>query len=61
MLSYYQNDSTHSNPGYSYTYTNVLVYMHGFPSDPQQQTELEQDVVYEAEQQAQWEINRYEA
>jgi hypothetical protein len=60
-LSYYLNDPTHSNAGYSAAYTNSLVYTYGFPDQPLARSELEDEIVEEAESRARRSIDEYDS
>ena len=58
-LRYYLDDPTHSNAGYSVAYTNSLVYTYGFPDQPSARSELEDEIVDEAESRARRSIDEY--
>jgi len=52
-LEYYLEDTTHTNPGYSSAYTTALIYTYGFPEDSTAISELESEIVFEAESRVQ--------
>ncbi|KAH8647061.1 hypothetical protein BGZ60DRAFT_535414 [Tricladium varicosporioides] len=59
LLVTYLEDTTHTNPGYSTTYTNGLIYTCGFPEEPDAQQDLESEIVREAEARIQGSVNQY--
>jgi hypothetical protein len=55
LVSYLQ-DSTHTNPGYSTTYTQGLINAYGFPEEPAAREDLESEIVKEARSKVQLDI-----
>jgi len=49
-LTNYLTDLTHTNPGYSYSYTNSLIYTCDFPNDANTISELESEITVEAQE-----------
>lgn len=60
-LTYYLNDPTHSNPGYSVAYTNSLIYTYGFPDQVSARSELEDEIVEEAESRVRRSLDEYDS
>jgi len=57
LIAYLQ-DSTHTNPGYSTSYTQGLINTYGFPEEPAARQDLESEIVREAQARAQVDIER---
>jgi len=53
------DDPTHSNPGYSTSYTNALAYTYGYPEDEATRSEFEKEILVENEARAQRNIEGY--
>ena len=60
-VTYYLNDPIHSTPGYSVAYTNSLIYIYGFPDQPSERSELEDEIVEEAKSRARRSLDEYDS
>ena len=60
-LATYEDDRTHSNPGYKYSTTNSLIYTYGWPAEPTDQEAFEKEIEYEEVEEAQRALIRYES
>jgi hypothetical protein len=58
-IARYLDDVTHSNPGYSYTHTDVLVYSYGYPSDAAARLELEKNMINEGKERSLGAVEAY--